>query len=439
MRRTHKSLVHAGLIGGFVVADGSRALAAPGKCDVFLIDPVCEVGKTLAGKAGDVLTAPVRYAANTAVEAMTSWVADTAQWILGRVINFIEDSTTPTLDAGWFSERYEFMIGLAVLVLVPMLLIATIRAVVTQDLSQLVRSFFVYLPIAILGTFVAVTITQALLAATDALSAAVAKNIAGDVSEIFDSVGSALSKSVGVASPALPSFAIFFGALLLIVGSFFVWLELLIRSAGVTVAVFFLPMILAGLVWPAAMRWTKRLIQILVALILSKFVIVAVISLATAALADPGGGGFGTVMGGSALMLMAAFSPFALLKLVPMVEGAAIEHLRGVGRGPINSARPEGGIHQAISVMRSKTRSNGGAGLAVAGTGGAVAADGASVAANATRAAKSAARAPGAVADRQTDASGRTEEPRRTKGRASGGGISAAGGPGGKKQESNDR
>ena len=95
------------------------------------------------------------------------------------------------------------------------------------------------------------------------------------------------------------------------------------------------------------MRWTKRLIEILVALILSKFVIVAVISLATAALADPGGGGFGTVMGAAALMLMAAFSPFALLKLMPMVEGAAIDHLQSKGRAPIERFRPEGGVNQA--------------------------------------------------------------------------------------------
>lgn len=409
MRRSRKQL--AVLVPPAILLLGSdTAAAAPGKCDVVVIDPLCEVGKTVAGKTGEILTAPVRYAANSAVDAVTSWVADTAQWVLKRVINFIEDSTTPSLDADWFTERYEFMIGLAALVLVPMLVIAAIRAVVTQDLGQLVRSFFVFLPVAILGTFVAVTITQALLSVTDAVSATVAMNIAGDVSGIFDSVGSTLSNSVGVANPALPSFAVFFGALLLIVGSFFVWLELLVRSAAVTVAVFFLPMILAGLVWPAAMRWTRRLVEILVALILSKFVVVAVISLATAALAEPGQGGFASVMGGAALMLMAAFSPFALLQLMPMVEGAAIDHLRGTGRGPIQTVRPDGGVHQAISIMRSKTRSRSG-GLAAAGAGGAVAA-GAGAATMAMGGAKAAATSPGKRADRQTDAA-KAPEPSR--------------------------
>lgn len=411
-----------------LVIGAPPAMAAPGKCEaVFFWDPVCEAGKTVAGKAGEVLTAPVRYAANSAVDSVTSWVADTAQWILKRVINFIETSTTPSLDADWFTERYEFMIGLAALILVPMLIIATLRAVVTQDLGQLVRSFFVFLPVAILGTLAAVTITQALLSVTDAMSAAVARNIAGDVSGIFDSVGSTLSNSVGVANPALPSFAVFFGALLLIVGSFFVWLELLVRSAAVTVAVFFLPMILAGLVWPAAMRWTRRLIEILVALILSKFVVVAVISLATAALAEPGQGGFASVMGGAALMLMAAFSPFALLKLMPMVEGAAIDHLRGTGRGPIQTVRPDGGVNQAISIMRSKTRSrSGGLATAGAGAGGAVAA-GAGAATVALGGAKAAAASPGKRADRQTDAAKTPEPPAARDAKPdAGGGISTS-------------
>jgi len=435
MRRSRKHL--AALVPlGFLLLSTDTAAAAPGKCDVVVIDPLCEVGKTVAGKAGEVLTAPVRYAANSAVDAVTSWVADTAQWILKRVINFIEDSTTPSLDADWFTERYEFMIGLAALILVPMLIMATLRAVVTQDLGQLVRSFFVFLPVAILGTFAAVTITQALLSITDAMSAAVARNIAGDVSGIFDSVGSTLSNSVGVANPALPSFAVFFGALLLIVGSFFVWLELLVRSAAVTVAVFFLPMILAGLVWPAAMRWTRRLIEILVALILSKFVVVAVISLATAALAEPGQGGFASVMGGAALMLMAAFSPFALLKLMPMVEGAAIDHLRGTGRGPIQTVRPDGGVNQAISIMRSKTRSRSG-GLAAggAGAGGAVAA-GVGAATVAMGGAKAAATSPGKRADRQADAAKTPEPPgaRDAKPDAGGGISSSATGPANRKR-----
>lgn len=405
------------------------ALAAPGKCEApGVVDLLCEAGKTIKDKATDVITAPVRAAAGGAVDMITSWVADGAQWLLGRVIRFIDQSTSPDLGAEWFTERYRLMVGLAALVLLPMLLIAAIRAVVNQDLSQLLRSFFVYLPLAILSTFIVVFVVQALLTVTDAMSAAVAKSVAGDVSQIFDAVGKGLGTS-GAAAPAAPSFAIFFGSLLLVIGSFFVWLELLVRSAAVTVSVFFLPLILAGLVWPSTARWTRRLIETLVALILSKFVIVAAISLATAALADPGEGGFGAVMGGAALMLMAAFSPMALLKLIPMVETAATSHLEGIGRRPVETMRPGGPVNHAASIMRSKIGTDGASShMAVAGAaggGGAAASAGAAASGGlgAARLGVEAAKAPGRKLDKAAGVLKSSDEGATSKSKRVGGGL----------------
>jgi hypothetical protein len=344
----------------------STALAESHGCDVLIIDPLCEAGKKAVGVAKDVVTAPMRFAAGSAVDMITSWVADAVQWILKRIVGLIDHSTSPKLDAGWFTERYRFMIGLASLIVAPMLLIATIRSVMNQDLSQLLRSFFVYLPVAILATFVAVHFAQSLLAITDALSAAVAQGVGGDISGLLDGIGETLSGG-GALGPGVPSFAIFLGALLIIFGALFVWLELLVRSAAVTVSVFFLPVVLAGLVWPATARWTRRLIELLVAVIFSKFVIVAVISLATAAFANPGRGGFSAVMAGAALMLMAAFSPFVLLKLMPGIEAAAISSLEGLSRRPLSIVQPGGSVNHAVSTMRAKLASGSQQGLAVAG------------------------------------------------------------------------
>ena len=362
--------------------------SAPGKCEVaFIVDPLCEATKSVAGTAKDIATAPFRFAADSAVDMVTSWVAEGARWLLGRTVDFIQDSTTPRLGSEWFSERYDFMVGLGALVLLPLLMIAVIRAIVTQDIGQLLRSFGLYLPAAILCTFLAVTLTQAMLQVTDGLSETVSRNVAGDTSAIFDSVGETLSNSTGGLSPGLPSFVVFLGGILVIVGAFLVWLELLIRSAAVTVSVFFLPVVLAALVWPATMRWTRRMIEILVALILSKFVIVAVISLATAALSDPGQGGFGTVMGGGALMLMAAMSPFALLRLMPMVEASAIDHLDRKGRSAITTVSRTSPVQHALGIMKSKVGLAPAAAAGVAGGGATVAASGAARAA--TRSARS--------------------------------------------------
>ncbi len=96
------------------------------------------------------------------------------------------------------------------------------------------------------------------------------------------------------ADPSLASFVLLLVALLVAVAAFVLWLELLIRAAAVYVAVLFLPLALATLVWPAVSHWCRRLVETLAALILSKFVIVAVLSLAAGAVAS------GTAGGGSA-------------------------------------------------------------------------------------------------------------------------------------------
>ena len=83
-----------------------------------------------------------------------------------------------------------------------------------------------------------------------------------------------------------------------------------------------LPLFFAALVWPARRIWALRAVEMLVAVILSKFAIVAVFSLGGAAIGHrrfpglPGAGGRDAV-------LLAAFSPWALLRLLPLHELAA--------------------------------------------------------------------------------------------------------------------
>jgi hypothetical protein len=339
-----------------IAVPAGSAAAAPGKCEAPIVaDWVCEAGKTALGAAGNVVTAPVRAAAGGAMDMLTSWVASSAQWLLAKVVGFIDTSTSPDLDAEWFRERYDLMVGIGLFVLLPILVLAIARSLLAQDPRQLFRCFWPYLPGAVLGMFVAVQLTQTLLVLTDQLSAAVSANVADDTTRVFESVGATVARAPSAGGPGAPSFVIFIAALFLIIGAFFVWLELLVRSAAVTVSVFFLPLIFTGAVWPnAGSRMARRLIETLFALIVSKFVIVGVISLATAVMADPGGGGFGTVMGAVALMAMAAFAPFAILKLIPVVESSAANHMEGLRYRHQSQLYHSSSTNHVLAIMRSK-------------------------------------------------------------------------------------
>jgi len=142
------------------------------------------------------------------------------------------------------------------------------------------------------------------------------------------------------AGSSVAGFAIVVVAIVLIAGALGVLLELWMRMAAVYVAVLFLPIVLAGLVWPATARWARRLVELLTVLILSKFIIVAVLSLAASALASGfAGGDLAALLGGAALLLLAAFAPYTLLRLAPIVEAGAAAHLEGAGAAVTGRAR----------------------------------------------------------------------------------------------------
>jgi hypothetical protein len=106
------------------------------------------------------------------------------------------------------------------------------------------------------------------------------------------------------------------------------------------------------LAWPAIAHWCRRLVDTLAALILGKFVIVSVLSLAVGALAGGSGstpagstgagagdhGSFSDVLGGAALLMLAAFAPWALFRLLPFLEAGAVSHLEGAGRRTLQAA-----------------------------------------------------------------------------------------------------
>src|SRR5947209_17959562 len=98
-----------------------------------------------------------------------------------------------------------------------------------------------------------------------------------------------------------------------------------------------LPLAFAAITWPARRIWAVRAVELLVALILSKFAIMAVLSLGGAAIgASIGHASVTGFMAGTVLIMLATMSPWALLRLVPLSEIAA--GAAGALRGEMRSA-----------------------------------------------------------------------------------------------------
>ena len=377
------------------------------------LTPINRLGcRTVGSVIGSGAERVIAGSANSVLDSVVKWVVDGAGWLLGEVSGFVDNSTTPTVTAGWFTRAYRAMASVALVGLLPFLLLAIISALVRQDAGGLLRATFVYVPVAALGTGAAVVLVDMLVTVTDNLSAWIGAAIGTDLSGFATGLGNAVVHlSGGPGSPVAGLAALLAGGLIAF-AVFVIWLELLLRQAGIYVAVLFLPLGFMALVWPATAHWFKGLAQGLVALVLSKFVIVSVIALAATALASSGvaaagggaagaaaaagssGGGasvgsFATVLAGGSLLSLAALAPYVLLRLIPVFEAGLSSSLEGTFRRPTAAvgtpANMRGG--QIGSMLRRKVGTSGGPGAAGSGESAAGGASGGGMAAGGVAAA----------------------------------------------------
>jgi hypothetical protein len=192
----------------------------------------------------------------------------------------------------------------------------------------------VRLPLALLFTGVSVQLVALGLAATDQASAMVLGAAGDPTHRLLLGLVAGLEQTGG---PGLAAFGAFLVVLTAAIVAFVLWLELAVRSAAIAAASLFLPLALVGLAWPATSHWARRLGETLAALVLSKLVIASVLALAAGLLGSSSG--VSGVVEGVALLAIAAFAPFALLKLVPAVEAGAVAHLEGLGQRPVRAGQ----------------------------------------------------------------------------------------------------
>jgi type IV secretion system protein TrbL len=98
-----------------------------------------------------------------------------------------------------------------------------------------------------------------------------------------------------------------------------VWISLLIRKALLLIAIVFAPIALAGSSWDHTRSWVARWATFVIAMILSKVVLVVIFLLGTTQVSAPIDADLESVsqpMAGVVLMLMAGFAPYLTYKAI---------------------------------------------------------------------------------------------------------------------------
>lgn len=311
-----------------------------------------------------------------AAAAGWSWeqVADgIARWVLGAiaemingVLNFLKTTARPDVTDAWFSgsgSPYAAVRNVSAVLLIGFLLAGIIQGLVAGDTSGMIRRVGVDAPVAVLGMIATTVVVDVLLDLTDSLSTAVLGNASGRTLSFIEGFGVGAQLLTG-------GFSTVIIGLVAVVAAVMVWIELMVRASLMYLLVALSPLAFAASVWPAAKGVLRRLIELMLAVIVSKLVISIALAVGVAALGgagsaagpEPGVGewaaqGLGTLVVGTSILCLAAFSPFVVLKLIPVAEAALVA--QGVSRSPMNTARS--GMNTAY-YARSLGRLGGGSG-----------------------------------------------------------------------------
>lgn len=354
------------LIGAFLWAVTPRMAIADDSCAPNPLN----AARCIAGQAvGDA----AQSIGQSAAQAVTQWVVDAAIWLLNQLVNVIFSSSSPSLSADWFHAHYADMVAVAWVVSPIFLLLGILQALIRADLGMLGRTFGQLVLIALLSTG-AVAFAAILIGVVDELSGFVSRNSVGDLHQFLTGVmAGTFSGTLSEPNP-IPLFFLFLAGVLTVVGGVLIWLELLARTLVIYAALLFFPVLLAAALWPRLSGMVQTLAEVIVAVIVSKFVIVVIVAVGVAALTatsgsagdPPGGSNAGpSLLVGAGLLLIAAWAPWKLYRLMPALEAAMVHQIGHQFRQGWAQAR--GSAQRATSSMRRATTTSARTRLPIAG------------------------------------------------------------------------
>jgi type IV secretion system protein TrbL len=280
-----------------------------GVCDVPVIHTVCNVA---GDAAGAVVTAPFDW--------LAQGMAGVAKWMFESVWTVIDTTTYVDVTSGEYTGVYNIIFGIAIFVMLGFFMLQVIGGMIRREPAALSRAAL-GLAKSILGSFVALTLLATALEITDQLCIGIVNAAGTNMDEMGDKVAllAAGLGGINLAAPGAGAILTIFLAGLAIVGAMIVWVSLLVRKALLLIAIVFAPVALAGSSWDHTKSWVSRWATFVIAMILSKLVLVVIFLLATAQVSAPIDADLQSVsqpIAGVVLMLMAGFAPYLTYKAI---------------------------------------------------------------------------------------------------------------------------
>lgn len=281
----------------------------PDVCDVPIISSVCSA-------AGD--------AAASLVTAPFDWLAQAmggaAAWMFKSVWAIFDTTTMVDVTSKEYTKVYNILFGVAVFVMLSFFMLQVIGGMVRREPAALSRAAL-GLAKSILGSFVALALLATALEIADQLTIGIVHAAGTNMNQMGDRIAvlAAGLAGINIAAPGAGAIITIFIAGLAIGAAVIVWISLLIRKALLLIAIVFAPIAMAGATWDQTRGWVSKWATFVIALILSKVVLVVIFLLATAQVSAPIDADLQSVsepIAGVVLMLMAGFAPYLTYKAI---------------------------------------------------------------------------------------------------------------------------
>ena len=334
--------------------------------DIPVISPIADA---IGGAIGGAASTGARAMFEFFMTRFADMLADSAKRVSDELVHYLGASTGVNLDSGWFAgpraKEILSVVGAAAgVLLVLFLLFAVVQGLLQGDVTMMMKAAFLEVPVSVFGMLVLFVGAGALLGITDALSAAVLSTAPESLGRFFAGF------TQGPQIMAL-GFIGLLGTLVFILASVFLYVELMVRAALIYLLIAAAPLALAVRVWPQMRGVWHSFLRLTVALIVSKFIVALALALGAAALGGggPQGGDAGTQAGltvqgvilGVTLMSLSSFTPFVVLKVIPLFEAAVVA--QGISRGPARAVQTGlQGAYYARGLQRLAGGSGGGGG-----------------------------------------------------------------------------
>ena len=292
--------------------------------------------------------------------------ASTINWLWGQ----LSQASAVQLSGKGFELDLGIVAAITGVIAVALFVTQLMASVLRRDAGGLGRALR-GLVVAFVGGGAAVGVTNLVLAAVDSLSAGVVQVAMGTT---IDQMGHKLLSGAALTTMSNPA-GQFLLAIAAVAAAVIVWVALVIRKVLIVVSAVFAPLAFAGSLADITVSWTRKWLEVMVALIFSKLILVIIFvvgwGMLDAGVGQSGNGNSQTVTqtaAGLLVLAVAGFAPWMALKLVHFADDQ-FHRLHVLGTTATHGARTAAAAPQkaaaikaTVAGMGAKTAAGGAAG-----------------------------------------------------------------------------